>query len=417
MKSYFILEMKRTLNLKNGMFLMIMLFLAVLMLFLINTDLSEKETHYIDTKIRYTEEMAIKNKEVLISSYEKNILDFENDNGNSLKKILNMEQTFSTQELHVYQQFKKKYWTPYLNRENIYISKIDFSNQKGLLFPEDYREMVQAKIFLNTELIKNNFPYQSTRYGVYNYLFLYSLLSHLCSPLGIAIYLLFFGSVHFKSFNNKKIKLAITMPISRMSILISNTLIFLFRIVCITLIICLFAFTIASIGRGKVSYDYPIITFNQGIQLIPIYYFILKILCSFFLIMIFSFVFCQFIVLLTKTDFMAILLSTLIIVSFAYTLQIKVNSTHAISAFLPFTYATPSRIISGESKEDIILFGHSDINGYPNTAILENQGYYVGDSLSKRNPYISDGLGAIVVTSWTMITLGLSCLIIKKRTF
>lgn len=414
MKAYFLFEFNRTAKLNKG--LLILLFLGILMLFLINKEISKKEIHFIDTKIRYTEEMAKKNKEVLIYAYTE-----DRDNlPNNLTHSLKMEEKFSQQEINVYHEFKKNNWSPYLTRENEYIGKIEFDHihiKRDIHFLKEIPIFVKIKMSLNHVLIKQGLPYESTRYGTSNFLFLYSLFSYLCSPLGIAIYLLFFGSIHFKSFSEDKIKSIVTMPISRSSILISNTAIFLFRIICITLIVCLFAFVVASIDGGAIPYDYPVITFNQGIQLTPVFYYLIKILLSFFSILIFSFTLCQLIVLLTKTNFMAILLSILLISSFSFVFQTKELSRQPYAAFVPFTYTTPSKVISGESKEDIVYTGNSGVNGYPKTIILENQGYYVGNSLSKRNPYISDGLGAIVVTSWTLITLGLSSFIMKKRTF
>lgn len=418
MRAYFLFEFNRTFKLEKG--LLIITLLIIFMLFAVNKDSSAKEKQYIDTKIRYTEEMAKKNNDVLTSSYEMEAQDSKNKNAYPLEDVLEIQNTFSKKEINVYQEFQKKNWSPYLARENEYIGKIEFDNiyiKRDIRFLEEIPTFVKIKKSLNNVLIKQALPYESTRYGTSNFLFLYSLFSYLCSPLGIAIYLLFFGAIHFKSFSEDKIKSIITMPISRSSILISNTAIFLFRIIRITSIICLFAFIIASIGGGSVPYDYPVITFNQGIQLTPAFYYLIKTMLLFFSILIFSFVLCQLIVLLTKTNFMAILLSILLISSFSFVFQTKELSRQPYAAFIPFTYTTPSKVISGQSKEDIIYTGNSDVNGYPKTIILENQGYYVGDSLSKRNPYISDGLGAVVVTSWTLITLGLSSFIMKKRTF
>lgn len=418
MKAYFIFEFNRTFKLKKG--LLIIILLGILMLFFVNKELSKKEIDYIDSKIRYTEEMAKKNREVLISSYEQNKEDKDNRDLNSLEEILEKENKFATQELHVYREFKKNNRIPYLQKENANIDEVEFDNiqlRKSILFSDDYPTYIKIKKALNNLLIKRSLPYESTRYGTSNYLFLYFLLSNLCSPIGIAIYLLFFGSIHFKTFSQGNIKTNLTMPISRTSILIVNTTVFLIRIISITFLICLVAFIIASIGSQTIPYDYPIITFNQGLQLMPVFYYLLKIIFSFFLVSTFSFVLCQLIVLLTKTDFMAILLTILIIMGCSFALQTNELNSKSLSAILPFMYTTPSKIITGESKEFIVQAGNSDINGYPKTVILENQEYYVGDSLSKKNHYISDSLGTLVISFWTIITLGISTIVMKKRTF
>lgn len=256
---------------------------------------------------------------------------------------------------------------------------------------------LDGKEFSNNLLVESGNDWESIRYGLKDWVFLLSLQEHLTSFVGIVIFLMFFSFGHLKDFENNKKNFLGIQPIERVTIFITDLLIFIGRILIFYIFLMLFSFTLARISGGKIDYNYPIMV-NKVTEVIsePIWKIIVITSILFILNLIFYYLVMILILLFTRKLLISFILSCLLITSLSFiSLESNMTLTKSVNSLSPFSYFNPRSLFLESSYEKIGNlndgYGITDpeietITSYDYSIFYENINYYNGkNKLSRSN--------------------------------
>lgn len=368
---------KKTWN-KSIFLIPILLIIGILVVHYTNEEKIEKvyyENFYFDTKIAtWNENIANSSEYDSETEKQESIIQTKNTN-NEYLAIFESYQS-KNQELFLKYELKS---LPAFNWKYFKLNSLNMENF-------DEKSYILKKSKINQYLIDNHLQLKSVKYSTDSALFVMNILEFCTTPLFFLLFFLLFFIQHLKKFEDGRIKFLLTLPLVRINILKQDLLLFLKQICLIMSFIVLFSLICSFTLSREMTWNYPILTTILGqTKILPVYLYCVLLILAFIFISFFLFLFTYLIVLLCKKVMVALLLSFI----FSFSFNFLANEMPSIMQGLnPFAYVNVGRVMKGENTgREQALYTESSSTEEMNTAarlIIENENYYLNQSLSKR---------------------------------
>lgn len=245
-------ELKKIIYSKKFLFLMIAIIGAIVFLFLRNISLQSyiknEEQEYIEShlKIVYSNSLGHRNKLEIDPDNELELILMEINN--EMKEPLFEQRNASAEN-----DWKKR-----LNAENTFLTLISKYNGAGGTYPLSEREIEQT-LAMNTKLIEENIAPEHEKYSIAFPNFMMQVTDTYINLGAIILMLILISEIVTSEFEQHSIKLLLTQPKRRGSILFSKWLVTLILYVITTAITLLITVAIGLTIGNKGTFDYPIL--------------------------------------------------------------------------------------------------------------------------------------------------------------
>ncbi|MFD1671891.1 hypothetical protein ACFQ5M_07285 [Agrilactobacillus yilanensis] len=265
---------------------------------------------------------------------------------------------------------------------------------------------------LDAQLLKQNLPLSSIRYGTGNWTFVISLLPLLTSLAGLVLLVSMIFIETFYDLTSHRCYFLTALPLTRRQVFLSQTIVF-FIDVCLLLFICLgFAWGLSTGLGQRLPGTYPILAqFHHEFTIIPA---TLVTLSSAFLflmgcLVIYLFVRLVLISLHALTD--SILRLGTLLLSYSLVFLITLLSylpglcPRFILQWLPSSYLQASRVLFGTDYIAQFFISITEFNTLPDhprtmiTALIQNLNYYNGSTIGNVGNYDLQYFGGFLQAS------------------
>lgn len=368
--------------------------------------------------------MNKKEHDFLVKKQSNQLLKYQETKNNSeYSSFINDIKSYKTKNFNDYLVFENKMLDNYVKYEPLQSVNmpIGMAEQHKKEHSIDVYSFIEGKKLLNEYLIGNNLPPASLRYGTSNVTFTLSLLNHLCSFLGIFIFIILFGLNSVKDFENKNIKLIAMLPIKRGQIFFIDLLFFIIESTAFLIFLIVTSFFIGTLFGEYLPTSYPVITSvnNLDLTITPIGKVIIYSAFLFLLTTIIGYLFFLLVSLYIRKLIPSLMMLVVLSIGIITLSNIpSPPSLNTVTSYNPFCYFNSVDLFLGSSYEPI---GEID-DGYVETdmssnkikggdywIIYENYDYYSGNTVAKQinNNSISFKKGVISSLALLILLIGL----------
>lgn len=271
----------------------------------------------------------------------------------------------------------------------------------------DYKEYNSGKIRVNNYLIKHHLKLKSLNYSTDSAIFTMNVLEFVNTPLFFLCFFLLMPINYFKKYEDGRIKLLLTQPLSRRTIIWEDYKIFSKNSLSIVGIISISSLFLSFIASREMSMDYPIqLTLLGKTQIIPIYQYLIMQLISFVFISTFIFFFTYLGLLLCRKTIITLFLTFFICLSWN---TFIINSSTSLNGLNPFSYVDIEKVgksIKHNNDVKYVVQTERHIGNYDSDLfmgnVVENPYYYANNSLAKKNNMIDVTLLPIILASFSL---------------
>lgn len=407
--------------------LLVVPFFLIIMLFIFNSVMSQKEQTYREEQYNLREKDA--------NSWQESLNTGEWDSTPKIKKGIFEA---SENELCTISMFRSNNYLGLLKIENQefkhfheieLVSNIETSDpitEYGFL-PSEY---IKGKELLNNNLIEQNITPDSIRYGTNTATFLVSMSLYVTSVIGIVYFIFLFSFQKLKNREMKKYRLFATQPLSRKVIFVVDYLEFMTRSLLYYVILLIFGALLASIFGKVRQLTYPLVTYADTLdcfELIQVSRYLVIVSGLFLLNVSLSYLIVQCLFSFIKKSFTSVFVGVFLLMLISVmSAQAVPQPLKEITAWQPLLYYSPSKVVIGNSYVPIDEINRSyGISGNENDSFIsytsifypENIDYYSGNNLLKttnnRKIHYTKGIISLIILN-ACLFLG-NLLVFMKR--
>lgn len=369
--------------------------------------------HYINEKVvakiyyenfYFDEEMASWNEKTANGAE----YDSEEEKQMSIIQNKNMNQEY----LAIFESYQSQNQQLFLEYEIKNLYALNWQNLKEMTVGYDMTNFDEKNYILrknetNQYLIDHQLQLKSVKYSTDSALFVMNILEFCTTPLFFLLFFLLFFIHHFKKFEDGRIKFLLTLPLKRTNILKQDFVLFL-KQVCLTMsLTVLFSFGCSFILSRKMTWNYPILTTILGkTHILPVYLYCILLVLAFIFVSCFLFLFTYLILLLSKKVIVALFLSFIISFSFNFLANTVPTTVQGLN---PFAYINVGRIMKGTNKglENLgsLETSSTEESNTPARLIVENENYYLNQSLAKKTHSVDIVLLPLVLSLFIFILI------------
>lgn len=385
------LFLKKTIQNKQNLLLLPLIFF-IIMFFYFFTSTQQNNTNVFYEKYLYND--SISYDDIIEEANHEDIEEqwiFEND------QILKEK----------WQSYQTKKQTIFLKHEanNLFLSESLIKEYPSL----DVAKYNKGKQEINNYLIKNQLPLKSIKNNTDGSIFLMNILEFLNTPLFFLIFFLLTTKNPLKKYEDKRISLLLTLPVSRYRIVFYDYILYLKKIFIILIEIIF----LSLIFGGQSSWRYPVlITLLGEAQILPIYLYLIMLTILYFIIGTFIYLCIYFFTIILKKSTLSIILVSMACMTAPLISQNSVRNIHGLN---PFLYTNTEKIVKNKfEKGDLKYILPNDNDSYQNVSaadtmiggnIVENPYYYANNSFASSIKAIDVSLQPIVLLLYSFILL------------